>query len=276
MSTWMITGSSSGLGRALAEEVLAAGHNVVATARNASAVQDLADRYPDHAAAVSLDVTDTAALPDAVHAAERAFAGVDVLVNNAGYGYVAAVEEGEDDAVDRLFATNFLGPVALIKEVLPGMRARGSGTIVNVSSVGARTTIPGGGYYSAAKAALEGLSGSLRREVEPLGLHVMVVEPGSFRTDFRGRSAERSARTIAAYDSVLGRDGSSPPSPQRGDPAKAARAILAAVGARRPPRLLLLGSDALEGFQAHADVEHDDTNRFMDLTLSTDADPHER
>lgn len=272
MSTWLITGSSSGLGRALAEEVLAAGHHVVATARDTADVQELVDRYPQTAAAVELDVTDPESVQRAVRQASDSFAGVDVLVNNAGYGYVAAIEEGEPEAIDRLFATNVFGPAALIRAVLPAMRAGSTGTIVNVSSVGARTTIPGGGYYSAAKAALEGLSGSLRREVEPLGIRVVVVEPGSFRTDFRGRSAQRSDVMIEAYDAVLGRDGGGGLSPQRGEPAKAARAILQAVQSPQPPQLLLLGSDALEGYRARARAEAEDVERFEELTLSTDAD----
>ncbi|PZF56324.1 short-chain dehydrogenase/reductase [Curtobacterium sp. MCSS17_008] len=272
MSTWLITGSSSGLGRAIAEHVLATGHRVVATARNTDAVEDLVRSYPDTALPVALDVTDPGSIGRAVDAANKAFGGVDVLVNNAGYGYTAAVEEGEDDAVARLFATNFFGPVDLIKAVLPGMRERRTGTIVNISSVGARITIPGGGYYSAAKAALEGLSGSLRKEVEPFGVHVMVVEPGSFRTDFRGRSADRSASEISAYDDVLGRSGGAALSAQRGDPAKAAAAILEAVEHREPPKLLVLGTDALGGFQAAAGEAAEDVDRFEHLTRSTDAD----
>jgi NAD(P)-dependent dehydrogenase (short-subunit alcohol dehydrogenase family) len=272
MTTWLITGTSSGLGRALAEEVLAAGHRVVATARDTDDVQDLVDRYPQDAAAVRLDVTDPESVQQALRRAHEAFGGVDVLVNNAGYGYVAAVEEGEPEAVDRLFATNVFGPAALIRAVLPSMRAAGAGTIVNVSSVGARTTIPGGGYYSAAKAALEGLSGSLRREVEQFGVRVVVVEPGSFRTDFRGRSAQRSEVVIEAYDAVLGRDGGGGLSPQRGEPANAARAILQVVQDPRPPQLLLLGSDALEGYRARTQAEAEDVERFEELTLSTDAD----
>jgi NADP-dependent 3-hydroxy acid dehydrogenase YdfG len=153
MATWMITGTSSGLGRALAEQALAAGHQVVATARDPHAVRDLEEARPGAAVAIRLDVTDHASVATAVEAAERRFGTIDVFVNNAGYGYTAAVEEGEADAVAELFATNFTGPVALIKAVLPGMRARRSGLIVNVSSVGAKVTLPGGGYYSAAKAA---------------------------------------------------------------------------------------------------------------------------
>lgn len=273
MTTWLITGASSGLGRALAEHVLSAGHQVVATARNTSALDDLRGAYPEAALIVALDVTDLSSITAVVDRAEEHFGGIDVLVNNAGYGYTAAVEEGEDEAVARLFATNFFGPVALIKEVLPGMRGRGNGLVVNVSSVGARITIPGGGYYSAAKAALEGLSGSLRKEVEPLGLRVMVVEPGSFRTDFRGRSAAQSGVRIDAYDRVLGRAGDVKLGPQRGAPEKAAAAILRAAEDSEPPKLLILGSDALGGFHAAAADAVQDVDRFEWLSRSTDAIP---
>jgi NAD(P)-dependent dehydrogenase (short-subunit alcohol dehydrogenase family) len=188
MSTWFITGCSSGLGRALAQAVLANGHNAVATAREVDTVKDRVDTYPGTALALTLDVTDTTQVSAAVEQAQARFGSIDVLVNNAGYGYRAAVEEGADDDVAELFATNFFGPIAMIKAVLPGMRQRRSGAIVNISSIGARITPVGSGYYSATKAALEGASGSLRWELAPLGISVTVVEPGAFRTDFAGRS----------------------------------------------------------------------------------------
>ena len=187
MSTWLITGSSSGLGRDLARAVLDAGHNAVVTARNADAVRDLTEAYPDRALAVALDVTDPAQVAAAVRRGEERFGGIDVLVNNAGYGYRAAVEEGDEADVATLFATNVFGPVALIKAVLPGMRARRRGAIVNISSIGARICPPGSGYYAASKAALEGLSGSLRKELAPLGITVVV-----------GRAGRRSAPTSPA------------------------------------------------------------------------------
>lgn len=270
MTTWLITGASSGLGRALAEHALAKGHQVVATARRESSLDDLHAAYPDTLLVAPLDVTDLSAIAAAVESAEKRFGGIDVLVNNAGYGYTAAVEEGEEEAVAKLFATNLFGPVALIKAVLPGMRSRGRGTIINVSSVGARITIPGGGYYSAAKAALGALSGSLRKEVEPLGVHVMVVEPGSMRTDFRGRSAEQSDIHLDAYDEVLGRKGGSALSPQRGAPDRAAAAIVRAAEDVDPPKLLVLGSDALAGFRTATDDAERDVKRFEQLSRSTD------
>ena len=188
MSTWFITGCSTGLGRHLALAVLGAGHNAVVTARDAATVADLVEAHPDKALALALDVTDPTQIGAAVNKATERFGTVDVLVNNAGYGYRGAVEEGEDDGVGEQFATNFFGPVNLIKAVLPGMRAARNGTIVNISSISAQIGPPGSGYYSSSKAALEALSASLRKEVGPLGISVIVVEPGAFRTDFAGRS----------------------------------------------------------------------------------------
>ena len=194
MATWLITGCSTGLGRALAEGVLGAGHDAVATARQVSAVQDLVDAHPATALGLALDVTDAAQVADAVRLAEERFGRIDVLVNNAGYGYRSAVEEGDEADVRQLFDTNLFGTIAMIKAVLPGMRARRSGTIVNISSIGARACPPGSGYYSATKAAVEAMTSSLRQELQPLGITAMAVEPGAFRTDFSGRSLTQSAR----------------------------------------------------------------------------------
>ena len=191
MSVWMITGCSTGLGRHLAEAVLQAGHEVIVTARDLGHVAGLLERFPDSALGVALDVTDARAIHTAVQQGLERFGQIDVLVNNAGYGYRSAVEEGDDADVDRLFAANFFGPVNLIKAVLPGMRTRRQGTIVNLSSIAVRITPAGSGYYAAVKGAVEGLSGSLRKELAPLGISVIVVEPGGFRTDFGGRTSHR-------------------------------------------------------------------------------------
>jgi NAD(P)-dependent dehydrogenase (short-subunit alcohol dehydrogenase family) len=272
MTTWFITGCSTGLGRALATTVLASGANAVITARNASSLQDLADAYPDTALALALDVTDNAHVGDVVARAEKRFGAVDVLVNNAGYGYRAAVEEGEDAAVQQLFATNVFGPIAMIKAVLPRMRARRSGAIVNISSIGARICPPGSGYYSASKAALEGLSGSLREELDPLGISVTVVEPGAFRTDFAGRSLTQSAAPIADYAQTAGRrriENDSAHGTQPGDPAKAAEAIIAAVQAPHPPYLLLLGADAVDAYRAVADAQRNEVDQWREVSLGT-------
>jgi len=272
MSTWLITGCSTGLGRHLAAAVLERGDNAVVTARDAANVQDLAQAYPETALALSLDVTDAAQVRAAVREAEDRFGGVDVLVNNAGYGYRAAVEEGDESDVARLFATNFFGAVAMIKAVLPGMRARRDGAIVNISSIGARISPAGSGYYSASKAALEGMSASLRKEVGPLGIAAMTVEPGGFRTDFAGRSLQQSPEAIADYADTAGRrrkEHDTVHGTQSGDPARAAQAIITAVDAPDTPGLLLLGEDALKGFRAVEDAQREELAAWESLTLST-------
>jgi NAD(P)-dependent dehydrogenase (short-subunit alcohol dehydrogenase family) len=273
MSTWLITGCSTGLGRALARAVLDRGDNAVVTARDVATVRDLADAHPDTALALPVDVTDGAQVTRAVRAAEERFGGVDVLVNNAGYGYRAAVEEGDDADVQRLFAANFFGAVAMIKAVLPGMRARRSGAIVNVSSIGARRTPEGSGYYAAAKAALEGMSGSLRKELAPLGITVTAVEPGAFRTDFSGRSLGQSPTVIDDYADTAGRrrkEHDTEHGTQKGDPAKAAQALIAAVESSDPPALLLLGRDALDTFRQIHDAQRAEVDAWQKLTSSTD------
>ncbi|GLY95393.1 oxidoreductase [Actinoplanes sp. NBRC 103695] len=273
MTTWLITGCSTGLGRALAAAVLAEGDNAVVTARDAGKVQDLADAHPETALALALDVTDAAQVTDAVARAEERFGEVDVLVNNAGYGYRAAVEEGDEADVQRLFDTNFFGAVAMIKAVLPGMRGRRSGTIVNISSIGARITPPGSGYYAAVKAALEGLTGSLRAELEPLGIRAMAVEPGLFRTDFAGRSLTQSAEAIADYASTAGprrKENDTVHGTQPGDPDKAARAMIEAATSATPPALLVLGPDAVQLFGSVLDAQRAELERWRELSTSTD------
>jgi NAD(P)-dependent dehydrogenase (short-subunit alcohol dehydrogenase family) len=273
MTTWLITGCSSGLGRAFAEAALERGNNVVATARDKTKVEDLTARFPGTALALNLDVTDRQQIERAHASAVETFGEVDVLINNAGYGYRAAVEEGERDAIDRLFATDFFGAVDLIQVVLPGMRARRSGTIVNISSIGARLSAPGSGFYSAAKAALEAMALSLRREVGPLGITAMVVEPGGFRTDFAGRSLMQSAGTIADYAETAGRrrkehdtaDGRQP-----GDPARAAHALITAIEDPAPPFMLVLGPDAVQAFRGALDDLSADLNNWMEISRSTD------
>jgi NAD(P)-dependent dehydrogenase (short-subunit alcohol dehydrogenase family) len=272
MPTWLITGCSTGLGRHLAQAVLARGYNAIVTARDSIKVQDLVDEYPDTALALALDVTDDTQVTNAVQQAEERFGRVDVLVNNAGYGYRAAVEEGEEPEVAKLFATNFFGPVAMIKAVLPGMRARRDGAIVNISSIGARISPPGSGYYSASKSALEAMSASLRKELEPLGITVTVVEPGGFRTDFAGRSLQQSRDAIADYADTAGRrrkEHDTAHGTQPGDPARAAQAIITAVEAPDSPLLLLLGKDALAGFRAVIDAQDKELEAWQELSLST-------
>ena len=275
MSTWLITGCSTGLGRALAEAVIGTGHNAIVTARSVSGVADLAETTPERVLAVALDVTRPDQVVSAVQQAEERFGGVDALVNNAGYGYRAAVEEGDDADVRTLFETHFFGTVAMIKAVLPGMRARRRGAIVNVSSIGAQLTPVGSGYYSAAKAAIEGLSGALRGELAPLGISVTVVEPGAFRTDFAGRSLAQSANVIDDYAATAGqrrKERDTMHGNQPGDPAKAGAAILAAVESPEPPAFLLLGADALAAYRYVADKRAKDIANWEQLTTSTDFD----
>jgi NAD(P)-dependent dehydrogenase (short-subunit alcohol dehydrogenase family) len=273
MSTWFITGCSTGLGRALAQAVLERGENAAITARDTKGLADLAQAYPKTALALALDVTDDDRVIAAVRQAEDAFGGIDVLVNNAGYGYRAAVEEGDAADVQRLFATNFFGPVALIKAALPGMRARRSGAVVNISSIGALRRPPGSGYYAASKAALEAMTGSLRAEAEPLGIKVIAVEPGGFRTDFSGRSLTQSATVIDDYAGTAGqrrRENDTVDGTQPGDPARAAQAIIEVVAAPRPPSLLLLGRDALATATAVLDAQRAEVEEWRELTSSTD------
>ncbi|MCK9931462.1 oxidoreductase [Frankia sp. Mgl5] len=275
MQTWLITGCSTGLGRALAQALLDHGHNVAATARDVAHVADLAEAYPDRALALALDVTDGAQVTRAVQQAEQRFGGVDVLVNNAGYGYRAAVEEGDEDDVRRLFATNVFGAVSMVKGVLPGMRARQRGAIVNISSIGARICPPGSGYYSATKAALEGLTGSLRRELGPLGIHTIVVEPGAFRTDFAGRSLQQAATPIADYADTAGRrrkEHDTTHGTEPGDPAKAAEAIIAAVESASPPALLVLGQDAVRLFRDTLEGQLAELTEWEKTSLATAVD----
>ena len=273
MSTWLITGCSTGLGRALADAVIGAGHNAVVTARDVAKVADLADATPGRVFAVALDVTKPAQVTSAVRQAEERFGGVDVLVNNAGYGYRAAIEEGDDADVLALFETHFFGTVAMIKAVLPGMRARRSGAIVNISSIGATVTPVGSGYYSAAKAAIEGMSGALRGELAPLGISVTVVEPGAFRTDFAGRSLTQSATVIDDYAATAGqrrKENDTMHGSQAGDPAKAGAAIIAAVESTEPPAFLLLGPDALGLYRYIAERRATEIGKWEQLTSGTD------
>jgi NAD(P)-dependent dehydrogenase (short-subunit alcohol dehydrogenase family) len=275
MSTWLITGCSTGLGRALADAVIGAGHNAVVTARDVAKVADLADDAPQRVLPAALDVTKPEQVASVVQQAQERFGGIDVLVNNAGYGYRAAVEEGDDADVRALFETHFFGTVAMIKAVLPGMRARRSGAIVNVSSISAQLTPVGSGYYSAAKAAIEGLSGSLRGELAPLGISVTVVEPGAFRTDFAGRSLVQSATVIDDYAATAGKrrketdtmDGN-----QAGDPARAGAATITAVESSEPPGFLLLGPDALAAYRYIGDTRASEITKWEELTSGTNFD----
>ena len=246
---WFITGSSTGFGRVLTDILLKRGERVAVTARNPDQIQDLVSGYKDTALALTLDVTKPEQVAAAVAEAEKFFSRIDVLVNNAGYGYLAAVEEGDDEEVRSMFDTNFFGLVAVTKAVLPGMRARHSGHIVNISSIGGLVANPSVGYYAATKFAVEGLSEALAKEVEPLGIRVTAIEPGPFRTDWAGRSLKLAKRPIPDYVDTAGarsRQIADRSGKQPGDPVRAAEAIITIVEADQPPRNLFLGKIALD------------------------------
>jgi NAD(P)-dependent dehydrogenase (short-subunit alcohol dehydrogenase family) len=244
---WFITGCSTGFGHELAKQALARGFRVVATARKPDEIKSL--HALGDALTITLDVTDHRQIDAAIKAAEDKFGQIDVLVNNAGIGYFAAIEEGEDDQIRRLFDINVFGLCRMIQTVLPGMRRKRRGLIVNISSLAGIRGMPALGYYNATKFAVEGLSEALRGEVAPLGLKVMVVEPSGFRTDWAGRSAEESHKKIADYAATADagrtrlRDISGK---QPGDPVRAAKAIIDAALRPEPPHHLLLGADAYE------------------------------
>jgi NAD(P)-dependent dehydrogenase (short-subunit alcohol dehydrogenase family) len=244
--TFLITGVSSGLGRAFAEGALASGHRVIGTVRRSEDAKSFGS--VERAFPLVLDVTDYATVPEAVRKAEREVGPVDVLVNNAGYGHEGVLEESSMDDLQRQFAANVFGPVAMIKAVLPGMRERRRGHIVNVTSMGGFITMPGISFYCGSKFALEGISESLGKELASFGIHVTALAPGQFRTDWAGRSMARAPRSIADYDAVMdplraarqAKSGNQP-----GDPDKAAQALLRLIEAENPPIRLFLGDDAL-------------------------------
>jgi NAD(P)-dependent dehydrogenase (short-subunit alcohol dehydrogenase family) len=270
---WFITGCSTGLGRALATHVLERGWRAAVTARDPETVADLVARHGDRAVAVALDVTNPAQVAAAVKRAEETFGRIDVLVNNAGYGYLAAIEEGDDAEVRALFDTNVFGLAEVTKAVLPGMRARRSGHVVNVSSLGGLAGFGATGYYHATKFAVEGLSESLAAEVAPLGIGVTIVEPGAFRTNWSGPSMKQSPIHIDDYtetagkrrDATLATYGSQP-----GDPARAAEAIVTVLGADEPPLRLLLGTAALEVARGKIEALRSDFARWEELSRSTE------
>jgi NAD(P)-dependent dehydrogenase (short-subunit alcohol dehydrogenase family) len=273
-AVWLITGSSKGFGRALAEQALAAGYRVVLTARRVKDVEVLADAHGDSAFAVPLDTTDKTQIEAAVSAAEKRFGGIDVLVNNAGYGYLSAIEEGDDAEVRALFETNVFGPVNLIKAVLPGMRARRRGHIINISSIGGIVPFPGVGYYSMAKAGVEAMSDALAKELAPLSINVTVVAPGAFRTDFRGpTSIKQSGKQIADYADTVGKARARTTTghgKQPGDPVRGAQAIISAVEADKPPVHMVIGSDALVQLHNKLDEMRREFDAWENVARSTD------
>ncbi len=270
---WFITGCSTGLGRALAQRVLEHGHRAVVTARIVAQVSDIVANYPDAALGLRLDINDPKQVEAALAQVTDRFQRIDVLVNNAGYGYLAAVEEGEDQDIRDMFETNFFALVALIRKVLSGMRERNSGHIVNISSVGGLLGAASSGYYNATKFALEGLTEALAQEVEPLGIRVTAIEPGPFRTDWAGRSLKQARHPIAAYANTAGARRSqitARSGKQAGDPVRAADAIIKVVESDDPPHNLVLGKNGLDRVRAKLAALMQSIDDWEDVTLSAD------
>jgi NAD(P)-dependent dehydrogenase (short-subunit alcohol dehydrogenase family) len=271
--TLLITGVSSGFGRALAQEALAMGHRVVGTVRNEQAREEFEALAGGDATGRLLDVTDFDAIDGVVADIEKTVGPVDVLVNNAGYGHEGILEESPLADMRRQFDVNVFGAVAMMKAVLPYMRSRRRGHILNITSMGGHITLPGISYYCGSKFALEGISEAVGKEVKPLGIAVTAVAPGSFRTDWAGRSMVRTPRSIADYDGLFDpiREARQQKSGrQLGDPVKAARAMLELIAHDSPPAHLLLGSDALELVRQKLSLLGEDIDRWESVTRSTD------
>lgn len=270
---WVITGCSTGFGRELAAAVLEHGHRAVVTARRPDSVADIAAPHGDRALVHRLDVTDPGDVRTTVRVAEATFGRIDVLVNNAGIGYFGAFEESEEDEVRRMMEINVFGLARMTQAVLPGMRARRSGHIVNVSSIGGLRAFPALSYYHATKFAVVGLSESLALEVAPLGIKVTIVEPSGFRTDWAGRSAKEAPHEIADYAETAGanrrnlreRSGKQP-----GDPKRAAAAIIHAVESPNPPLHLLLGKAALRGARKKIELLQEQIDTWEEVTVGAD------
>lgn len=269
---WLITGSSTGFGRALTEAVLKHGDCVVATARKPEQLSELVAQYPQKVKAIRLDVTNPQQVRSAVDSALDAFGHIDVLVNNAGYGTVGAIEEVSDEAISRQFETNVFGALNAIRAVLPSMRKQRSGHILNLSSVGGFVSFPGSGIYCSTKFALEGLSEALSKEVAPLGIKVTIIEPGAFRTDFSGRSLATPDQLIDDYASTSGAfvkraveiDGKQP-----GDPDKAAKAMIQAVESDNPPLRLALGADSISAISEKLESVKAELDTWKHVGLDT-------
>jgi NAD(P)-dependent dehydrogenase (short-subunit alcohol dehydrogenase family) len=270
--TLLITGVSSGLGRAFAAAALDAGHRVIGTVRREGDAAAFSALAPDRAHPLLLDVTDYSGIAAAIADAEGHAGPTEILVNNAGYGHEGVLEESSIDDLQRQFAANVFGPVAMIKAVLPGMRARRRGHIINVTSMGGFITMPGISFYCGSKFALEGISEALGKEVAGFGIKVTALAPGQFRTDWAGRSMDRTPRSIADYDAVMdpiraarqAKSGNQP-----GDPARAAQALLTLIEAPNPPVRLFLGEDALELVEQKLDAMRAELNDWEALARST-------
>ncbi|MCM2653149.1 oxidoreductase [Serratia marcescens] len=271
--TILITGVSSGFGQALAREALAVGHRVVGTVRNSEALQAFGALDTQRAFGYLLDVTDVERIDEVVGEIESAVGPIDVLVNNAGYGHEGILEESPLAELRRQFDVNVFGAVAMIKAALPGMRQRRRGHIINITSMGSFITLPGISYYCGSKFALEGISEALSQELTPFNIRVTAVAPGSFRTDWAGRSMVRSPRRLPDYDALFepvrqARQEKS--GKQLGDPVKAAHAMLALIESQTPPTHLLLGSDALSLVRQKLEALGQEIKQWEKLTRSTD------
>ncbi len=275
---WLITGCSTGFGRELAKLVLARGWRAVVTARNPAQVADIAEGHGDRALVLPLDVTRREQIDHVVAQARQQFGRIDALVNNAGYGYLAAIEEGEDKAVRDMFETNVFGLVDMTKAVLPVMRAQGNGLVVNVSSIGGLSSFAATGYYHGTKYAVEGISESLAIELKPLGIGVLIVEPGPFRTNWAGASIQQSATRIEAYEATAGerrKQTAARSGNQAGDPVRAAQAIIDAALSDKPPLRLVLGKAALDLARKKLEFMRGDFDAWESTTLGADFPPGE-
>jgi len=272
MKTWFITGASSGFGRHLAEAVLQHGDRVVLTARQPAVLADLVALYPDHAVAVALDLTMPAQFHPALQQAQEKFGGIDVLVNNAGYGLLAALEETDDARLARNLEINLIGPLRLIRAAIPLFRQQKHGHIISITAIAAFANEVGFGVYGAAKAGLEAASESLAGELAPFGIKVTIVVPGPFRTDFIKRSLEAVPRlpeyagTVGKFDALLQRINGR----QAGDPRKAAEAIYQIAGAEKPPFRLLLGKYAYDKFEKKLKTHAAEMETWRGTGLPTD------
>ncbi len=270
---WMITGVSSGFGRAVAEAALALGDTVIGTVRTEDSKAAFEAIAPGRAVAMILDVTDEAAVHAAVSTAEARTGGIDILVNNAGYGLVGGVEEASMAEIRAQFEVNVFGAIAVIQAILPFMRARRAGRILNITSVSGLVGWPSLGLYSGSKFALEGICETLAQEVAPLGIKVTMIEPGGFRTEFSKGSRVRTARTIDDYDATVGQSRrilADHAGHEKGDPAKAAQAILKIAAESMPPLRLLLGADALGHVDLKFAAQNAEIDAWRGLSQSTD------
>ncbi|MDQ2822684.1 MAG: oxidoreductase [Pseudomonadota bacterium] len=272
---WFITGCSTGLGRALAELIVQRGWRVVVTARDISHIEEMQSTTPDRVLALSLDVTNAADIDAAVAAARTTFGRIDVLVNNAGYGYQSTIEEGEETEIRAQFDTNVFGLFAMTRAVLPLMREQRTGNIINITSVAGLIGYPGSGYYAASKHAVEGWSDALRAEVQPLGIGVTCVEPGPFRTDWAGRSLRQTTSQIADYADTAGKRlavTKETSGAQSGDPVKAAEAMVTIARGADAPRHLVLGEWGFNAVVERLEQRKQEISTHRDLSLSADFD----